>query len=129
VRTFVGATNECAKELLDRVGISVFPDAVLPSQRLKPTLIQEWSNLIEEKLQIPFQQTHRNGCADCTQDADPGRFLAMASSFTSLLLLCLPFPILSIGMFHRMVNGADGIAANLAKLTLLVALRDNGFRW
>jgi hypothetical protein len=48
----IGAPNECGEKLADCVRYPVFPDAMLPRQDLKPPLVQQWSDLIEEELQV-----------------------------------------------------------------------------
>jgi hypothetical protein len=78
------------------------------------------------ELQVTFQQTHWNGCTDGTENANPCR-VGDGFRFAPLLLLRFPFPIVSAGFLCRVVNRTRRIAAHLAKLALLIALRDDGF--
>jgi hypothetical protein len=124
-RTLIGTTDESSKEFADGVRFPVLSDAVLPRQGLEPPFVQERSNLVEDELQITLEETYRNGCADGAENANSGR--VGDSLFSApLLLLCFPFPIVA-GVLGGMMDGASGIAAHLAKLTLLVALGDDGF--
>ena len=53
--TLLGSTNESRKELTDCVRLSVFPYAVLPREGLKPPLVQQRSDLVEEELHVAFE--------------------------------------------------------------------------
>ena len=91
--------------------------AELAVQDLKPPFVQQRSDLVEKELEVAFQQTHRNGWTNGTQDANPCR-VGDGLFFAPLLLLCLSFRIVASCLFCGMVNGAFRMAAHFAKLRL-----------
>jgi hypothetical protein len=82
--------------------------------------------LIQYNLQVAFQQAHRNGCTNGTEDANPGG-VGDGFVFAPLLLLCFPLCIVAAGLLRRVMDGTGGIAAHLANLAFLIAFCDDGF--